>query len=397
MPSLPATVQHRLRHLLLNALTFALCYLTANLLAQQQGIVRHAALPFESSIPFLQWMILPYLSSSVFFCLVFFMVKTQDELRVISQRLLLATVVAAILFVIYPLQFSWPRPVIESPWWAYLYASLTLMDKPYNQLPSLHVSYCILFWSALRPQIQPGPARSLLAGWLILTALSTLFTYQHHVLDLVGGALLAFFCIIMITPRKTEPHVAFYYLVAACALLSTGVLAWHLPLALYLMCSLLLVSLAYFRRDCNFLHKRNGLHAWWIWLMYAPYLLGYWLTWHAVVWRERRKPVVIKLTEQLWVGRRLSNAEASQLPADCSIIDLANELSETRALRAHTYRYFPLMDLQTPPPDTVREILLHMRAEMDGGKTVYLHCAMGYSRCIVLAKLYMSQGTLIRP
>ncbi|MFZ6769035.1 phosphatase PAP2 family protein [Undibacterium sp. Di26W] len=396
MPSLPATVQHRLRHLLLNALTFALCYLSANLLAQQQGIVRHAALPFEASIPFLQWMILPYLSSGIFFCLVFFMVKTQDELRVISQRLLLATVVAAILFVIYPLQFSWPRPVIESTWCAYLYASLTLMDKPYNQLPSLHVCYCILFWQALHPHIRSRPGRIALAAWLTLTAISTVFTFQHHVLDLVGGVLLAFFCIIMITPKKSEPHVAFYYLVAACALLSTGVLAWHNPLALYMTGSLLLISLAYFRRDRNFLHKHDGRHPWWIWLLYAPYLLGYRLTWHAVVWRERHKPVVIKLTEQLWVGRRLSDREARLLPSDCSIIDLANELSETTALRTHAYQYFPLMDLLTPAPDTVREVLQHMRAEMDAGKIVYLHCAMGYSRCILLAKLYMSQGILAR-
>lgn len=393
MPSTPATVQHRLRHWLLNALTFALCYLTANALAQQQGIVRHAALAFEADIPFFQWMILPYLSSGLFFCLAFFLVKSRDELRVLSQRLLLATVVAAFIFVLYPLQFSWPRPAVTSASCAYLYDYLALMDKPYNQLPSLHVAYCVLFWYGLREHISSAPLRMALAIWLALTAVSTLFTYQHHVLDVIAGALLAWLCMALIKPKKTEPQVAFYYLIFASLFLIIGVIALHSLLALYIACSLLLVSLAYYRRDRHFLHKEKGGYPWWIWLLYAPYLIAYQMTWHAVTWRERRKPVIIRLTEQLWVGRRLSNAEAAQLPPACSIIDLANELSESPVLRTPANRHVPLLDLLTPPSEAVSEILQYLHEEIAAGKTVYLHCAMGYSRCILLAKLYMSQGT----
>ncbi|MFZ6743904.1 phosphatase PAP2 family protein [Undibacterium sp. JH2W] len=394
MPSTPATVQHRLRHLLLNSLTFALCYLTANALAQHLGVSRHAVLPFEAGIPFLQWMILPYLSSGLFFCLAFFMVSSQDQLRLLSQRLLLATIIAAFIFVLYPLQFSWPRPAISSAWCAYLYDYLALMDKPYNQLPSLHVAYCVLFWTALRRHVRSTPLRIALAAWLLLTAISTLFTYQHHLLDVLAGLLLGWLCMLLVTPKKTEPQVAFYYLILASLLLITGVLARHNLFALYIACSLLLVSLAYYRRDRYFLHKKKGQHPWWIWLLYAPYLIGYQLTWYAVAWRERRKPVIIKLTEQLLVGRRLSAKEAAQLPSDCSIIDLANELSETPALRSHAYWHYPLLDLTTPTSVAMNEILQRLRAEIADGKTVYLHCAMGYSRCILLAKLYMSQGVL---
>ncbi|MDP1976721.1 phosphatase PAP2 family protein [Undibacterium sp.] len=389
----PATVQHRLRHWLLNALTFSLCYFTANMLAQEQGVVRHAALAFEAGIPFLQWMILPYLSSGLFFCLTFFMVSSQDQLRLLSQRLLLATIIAAFIFVLYPLQFSWPRPAISSAWYAYLYDFLALMDKPYNQLPSLHVAYCLLFWSALREHVRPAALRITLAAWLLLTAASTVFTYQHHMLDVLGGGLLGLFCLIFIKPKRAEPHVAFYYLLFASIFFIIGVIAARSWLALYITSSLLLVSLAYHRNDVHFLNKKQGQYPWWIWLMYAPYLLGYQLTWLAVVWRERHKPVIIKLTEQLWVGRRLSSREAKQLPQDCSIIDLANELSETPALRKHAYKHFPLLDLLKPGKPVSNEILQHMRQQIDSGKTVYLHCAMGYSRCILLAKLYMSQGT----
>jgi len=107
--------------------------------------------------------------------------------------------------------------------------------------------------------------------------------------------------------------------------------------------------------------------------------------------------VIIKLTEQLLVGRRLSAREARQLPPDCSIIDLANELSETPALRKHDYWHYPLLDLTTPTSVAMNEILQRLREEIAAGKTVYLHCAMGYSRCILLAKLYMSQGLNNKP
>lgn len=389
-----ATVPQRLRHLLLNALTFVLCYLSANLLAQRQGIARDIALPFETSIPFLPWMILPYMSSGLLFCLMFFVVRTQNQLRIASQRMLLATVVASLIFVIYPIQFSWPRPAIDTAWCAALFAALELMDKPYNQLPSLHVAYCILFWQTMHLRLSSGWSRILLAIWLLLTAISTLFTYQHHVLDIAGGAALAMFCSWMIALKVSEAQVVFYYLMMAGILLIVGVLSWHSWLAFYLVCSLLLVAVAYRRHDSNFLHKARGQHPWWIWLLYAPYLLGYRLTWLAVTWRERHKPVIVQLTPQLWVGRRLSNTEALKLPHDCSIIDLANELSETPVLRSHSYRHFPLLDLRTPTPDAVQAILKYLRIEVAAGKTVYLHCAMGYSRCILLAKLFMSQGNL---
>lgn len=393
----PATVSQRWRYLLLNVLVFGLCYPSANLLAHRAGITRHAALPFEAAIPFLPWMIIPYMSSGLFFCLVFLVAGSQNQLRILAQRTLLATVLASLVFIMYPLQYSWGRPAIAPGWLASLYASLDIMDKPYNQLPSLHVAYCLLFWQSLRLRLRPGPARILLATWLLLTAVSTVFTYQHHVLDVFGGIALALFCMWAVELRVSEAQVAFYYLMMAGIVLAVGVCGLHSWLAFYLACSLSLVALAYLRHDSHFLHKCKGRHPWWIWLLYAPYLSGYQLTWLAVVWRERRKPAIVKLTPQLWVGRRLSNTEALQLPPDCTIIDLANELNETPALRRHNsrhYRHFPLLDLRTPPADTVQAVLQCLNTEISAGKTVYLHCAMGYSRCILLAKLFMSQGNL---
>ncbi len=384
-------VQHRLRHLLLNLIAFNVLYLLSNALASQQGVQRHIALPFESQIPFLQWMIVPYLSSGLFFCLSFAWVRTADQLRVLSQRLLLATVLAALVFYFYPLQFSWPRPAITVAPLAVLFDFLSVFDRPYNQLPSLHVAFCLIFWLSLRDVVASPVARLMLSIWLLLTALATVFTYQHHVLDILGGLALGLVCLLLVTPGRQEPFVAFYYMAAGVIVLLVLVLMGRQIWATYVVVSLLLVGIAYAREDRFFLNKQNGRLPIRAWLLYAPYLLGYWLTWRAVRWRERRRVTVRKITEQVWIGRRLSAAEAHLLPPDCSVLDLSNELNETPALRSRRYQHMPLLDLLTPPADARREIVAALAAETTAGHVVYLHCSMGYSRCKQLADVYLAQ------
>ncbi|WP_394782195.1 phosphatase PAP2 family protein [Undibacterium sp.] len=381
-----ANTPQRLWHFMLNMLAFSLCYLAANSLAQQLGIIRHIALPFEASTPFLPWMIIPYLSSGIFFVWSFLRVCTSSELSVLSQRVLLCTVGASLVFVIYPLQFSLQRPAVNMPLLAGLFQFLSLLDKPYNQLPSLHVAYCVIFWQSLSPTLRHSAARLLLAACLGLVAISTLFTYQHHLLDVVTGAMLGIAAICLVRPGGNQPKVAFYYAMAAAIALQTGVLAWHSWLAAYLCFSLSLVSLAYLRRDRHFLNKQAGRHGLLTWLLYFPYLTGYRLTWHAVQYRERRRAPVLKAGDYLWIGRRLNARQARELPADCIIVDLSAELSETPSLRSAAYRHFPLLDLVPPDAGVIAAITISIRQELAAGHNVYLHCAMGYSRCILLAR-----------
>lgn len=379
-------LRQRLALLGLNSLVFLLCYLTANTLAQQQGITRNVALSWEERTPFLPWMVLPYASSGLLLCAAFFMVRSPDALRVLSQRLLLATVLAATVFVLLPLRFNGSRPAIDLPLFAAAFDVLALVDSPYNQLPSLHVAYCLLLWVSLRQRLVSAWARAALGSWLLLTAASTLFTYQHHVLDVVGGLLLGWACTFWIPAGRTEPYVALYYFAAGCMALVLGRYALPLFITSYLVSSLWLVSLAYARGDRDFLHKRQGRFPWWVACVYAPYLLGYRLTWLAVRWRGRQLPPIQRVNAQLWVGRRLTNTEALQLPADCSVFDLANELPETAALRPHRYQHFPLLDIVTPPADVVQSIVKAVHHETQAGRPVYLHCAMGYRRCLQIAK-----------
>ncbi len=390
-----ATWPQRTRYFLINALAFTLCYQVSNFLAQQRHVTRNVAFSFEYHMPFLEWMIIPYLSSGILFAASFLWIEKKDDLRVLNQRLLLATVSATLIFALYPLRFSFPKPSIASPFYAALFDFLAALDRPYNQLPSLHVAFCAIYWPSWRVSLKQGLAHRAMqicmALWLVLVTVATLFTYQHHLLDILGGLVLGLAAIFLIRPDREQPNVAFYYLMASGIVFLVGVIALRSVLALYLLLSLLLVSLAYRRQDNNFLHKHAGRHSGFICFFYAPYFFGYWLAWHYVRFHERRNPLFVNVSERLWIGRRLSAIETEKLPDACVIIDLSCELSETANLRKHPYRHFPLLDLISPDPSVTTEIVTAIRSEISAGRSVYLHCAMGYSRCILLAKLYMGE------
>ena len=160
-------------------------------------------------------------------------------------------------------------------------------------------------------------------------------------------------------------------------------------LAAYGAACLLLVAAAYHARRGDFLRKQAGRHPLRAWLLFWPYLAGYRLTWMLVRWRERRKPAFTQQAPGLWVGRRLSRIEAALLPPGCAVIDLSAELPESAALRGAGYRHFPLLDLQAPRPGQLRQVLAAVADVHGAGKPVYIHCAMGYSRSRLVARLYL--------
>jgi membrane-associated phospholipid phosphatase len=358
--------------------------------SRQLGRLPDIALGFERHLPFWEWAVIPYMCSGLFFFLAFAWLNKREDLYLFSKRMLLATVAACLVFNAFPLRFSLERPPLNNHWLAPLFQWLEMADQPYNQFPSLHVAYCVIIWASLRLRAGRSWHRWLLGIALATVALSTLPTYQHHLLDLAGGLALGLLCIAWIRPGKRRSPVAFAYALVSGAIFALGVLGMHSLVALYLAASLALVALAYNRQDRYFLHKQNGSHPWWIWSLYAPYLLGYRISWLYVQWHERANPPWRQLGEgksgaKLWVGRRLNAAQASLLAADCIVIDLAPELAELPALRTANYRHYPLLDIHLPPESTLREIAAAVQAELNAGHCVYLHCAMGYSRCILLA------------
>lgn len=382
-------VRRRFLHLILNWLVFSLCYPIANLLARQQDVRRSLAIGLDAAIPFVPWMVVPYASSGLFFTLVFFMVRTPEQLRVASRRLLLATVAGSLVFVLMPARFTLERPPVPDALPAALFDWLAAVDLPYNQFPSLHVAFCVIFWVTLRPLCGLA-ARIALAGWLLLVGASTVLTWQHHVLDVAGGLLLGAVAIHGVGAGTTRRHgVTFHYTIGAGLVVLVGVGALGSWLAAYAAASMLLVAAAYRFRRADFLRKASGRHPLLAWLLFWPYLAGYRLTWLLVRLRERRRPPFTQQAPGLWIGRRLSHAEAVLLPPGCHVIDLCAELPEVASLRHRGYRHVPLLDLQAPRPGQLRQVLGTIAQLREAGDPVYVHCAMGYSRSRLVARLYL--------
>ena len=388
----------RLKHGLINLVVFLLCYQSSHYFAQIHHIKRHVAFDFEAYIPFVAWMIVPYLSSGLVLFGAFCLSKTRAQILTLSHRIMSCTVIACVIFCLFPLKFSFIKPAISQPFFAYLFDFLGTFDKPYNQLPSLHIAYCVVIWQSTKNAFA-GFKRLNWALILMLIGVSTLFTYQHHLLDILAGLLLGFSVCYWITAPQTIEHdkglniadakVGFYYFILASMVFIIGATFFNTFVTTYLTLSLSLISVIYYLNNAYFLGKKQGRHSWLSFLLFAPYLLGYWLSWLVVQFWERGKPALYPATQHIWVGRRLTQKQAQQLPDNCVIIDLSPELSESIQCAPQDYFYLPLLDLKSPNQAQLDAIFKVISEQIQQKKLIYIHCAMGYSRSKFIVQHYL--------
>jgi membrane-associated phospholipid phosphatase len=106
------------------------------------------------------------------------------------QAYLMVMLVAYAGFLLYPTAAPRPAEVLGSGFAAWSLRLAYSLDPPYNCFPSLHVAYS--FVSALtcyRVHRGVGAAAGL---WAALIGVSTLYTKQHYVVDVIAGALAAY-------------------------------------------------------------------------------------------------------------------------------------------------------------------------------------------------------------
>ena len=387
----------RLALMLVNGLVFQLAYSACDAAAARAQVTRHVATAWDAQTPLIPWMVLPYLVSAPLLALGFFLAVDRHAVRAYSQRLLLTTAFGCLVFALWPLSFQGARPVPADEPWSTLYRLLHAVDGPFNQCPSLHVAFMVVLWPTARTALRTRLARTVFALALSVVAAATVFTHQHHLLDLPAGVLLGLLACRFVPARREEPAVALHYgvaaIVAVVMTLTLQPVSLRLGSAWLAVCAAA-VAWAYVRGDAQFLHKRDGRFPLWSWLLYGPYLVGYQITWALVRWRERHQTPVWRCGPQLLVGRRLSSREASALlPAQCTVIDLANELTETRALRvgaSRRYHAVAMLDLRSVPAAARAQVLQLLQHEHEHGRTVFLHCAMGYHRSRDMATAFLT-------
>jgi membrane-associated phospholipid phosphatase len=147
---------------------------------------------WERAIPFVPFMILPYLSIDLFFVAAPFLFSTARELIIFVARVATAIVIAGIFFLAVPLRFAFPRPQADG-WLGALFDWFRGMDAPYNLFPSLHAALLLFLVDAYARNLC-GVARIVVLLWFALIGLSPLLTRQHHVIDICGGFALALGC-----------------------------------------------------------------------------------------------------------------------------------------------------------------------------------------------------------
>ncbi len=135
-------------------------------------------------------------------------------------------ITAGIFFITVPLRFSFAKPEVSNVILGMPFSFLKTFDSPFNQSPSLHIAFAFIFWSVFKDL---SKWRIFFMTWLILLGISTLTTYQHHVIDILTGAILAHITFIIIPYRKNDPEyrnlrVANYYFLSGWIFISVALL-----------------------------------------------------------------------------------------------------------------------------------------------------------------------------
>lgn len=353
---------------------------------------------FEKYIPFISWTIIPYMTSGIFFCSVFFFCKTKEQLTVLTKRMLFVTIIAGVCFLLFPLQFSLPKPEINSPIFRIPFHFLKIFDSPFNQAPSLHIVYAFIFWSVFK-NVKRG--RIFLMILLILLGISTLTTYQHHLIDILSGAFLAHLSFILFPYRKNDFkyrnfQVANYYFLFGWIFLGMTLLLNQFSknsgsILLWITLMTVLIGYHYQKNNIHFLKDKNGNISIVKKIFYFPYLLMYWLFWKFL--RKNRKP--IEILPNLYISSKPSRKDLFHFNVDKNtfVYDLSAEMKETTDLKQKTtYQSVSFLDIGSfdieQTKKLVTEITNHYNTLPANGK-ILIHCTMGFTRSSVIGILVM--------
>ena len=118
-----------------------------------------------------------------------FVIHDQELLRRTILGFMLMWVAAFACFVAYPTLGPRPARYMGEGFSGWALRMIYSSDHRYNCLPSLHVAQC--FFAAFACGVVNRRVGAVACVWALLVGLSTVYTKQHYVLDVVTGMLLA--------------------------------------------------------------------------------------------------------------------------------------------------------------------------------------------------------------
>ncbi len=155
------------------------------------GRTQHVpAVALDSAIPLIpEWSLVYGALYAFLIALPIFVVREEVHLRRTFLAYLSVWTTAYIVFLAYPTVAPRPELITDRGFGAWGLQLLYGMDPPYNCFPSLHVAHSFVSaLTCLRVHRGVGIAATGIAS---LVALSTLFTKQHYVLDVIAGVVMA--------------------------------------------------------------------------------------------------------------------------------------------------------------------------------------------------------------
>jgi hypothetical protein len=267
------------------------------------------------------------------------------------------------------------------------------MDSPFNLLPSLHAALLLLLVDLYARNLR-GVLLFAAMLWFFLIGLSPLLTYQHHVIDIVGGFVLAGYCFYLFRepslalPVVVNRRIGSYYAAGAAVVLLIGVIFWPWgALFLWPTIALGIVAIAYFGAGPIVFHKTKGKLPWSTRFVLAPCLLGQYFS---LLYYRNRCRSWDEVTPRIWIGGKLGSRFANKAlcAGVASVLDLSAEFSEAKPFRKINYRNFPVLDLTAPTQAQLAEMGEFIGNHSRNG-AVYVHCKIGYSRSAAAVAAYL--------
>jgi len=374
------------------SLLFVIVYGSCSWITAHRSDVGTWYYAWERYIPFVPILIVPYMSIDLFFVCGPFLCQSRDELRVLAQRTTFAILVAGACFLLIPLRLSAVRPQPHD-WTAVIFNFLHGFDQPYNLFPSLHITLRTIL-ADLYAKHTRGVIRFASHVWFSLIGFSTLLTYQHHFVDIVGGFVLAAICFYLFREEKVRlpvlPNyrVGVYYAVGALAAIGVSLAGWSWTgILLWPALAFALTAAAYWGLGPSIYRKAKGRLPLSTQFMFAPCLIGQYLS---LFHYRRNCDAWNQITPSVWISARLNPREAAKIcqAGVTAVLDLTAEFSETAIIRALDYRNIAILDLTAPNLVQMREAVEFISQHAERG-TVCVHCKVGYSRSAAVVGAYL--------
>lgn len=381
---------------------FFLVYGACNALTALRPEVGSFFFEWELRIPLLPWTIIPYCSLDLFYAFSVLLCRTRLELDRHAFRVVTAVLLSGAGFLLFPLKLAFPRPEVAGIFGA-LFQALHGFDQPFNEAPSLHISLGMIMWR-LYAKYTRGLVRWLLHGWFVLVFLSTMTTWQHHFIDLPTGALVGVIAFWLFPDPVADPmgKTVIYrpagggwlvgrYLASAVLSLALALHGGVWLLFLWPAVSLGIVAAAYAGLGPVVFRKQGGRLSLAAKLVLGPYLAGQSLSWRR--YRRNMAAPFAEVAPGVFIGARLDDREAEAFAAAhprLLTLDLTGDFDEANSLRTDDYVNLQIMDWTRPPPRALRDATVHIEAAVQQGRSVLIHCALGYSRSACIAAHWLA-------